>query len=71
MKNHFRRILTIILLFCAIWLSLEGMVRATPLSRDTRGSILHVVPMNKTGDCASWVTACELQAALARVNGGD
>ena len=40
MKNHIRRTLTIILVFCAICLSLEGMVHATPLSRGTRGSIL-------------------------------
>ena len=70
MKNHIRRTLTIILVFCAICLSLEGMVRATPLSRETRGTILFVKP-GADGNCSDWDHACDLYDAMWSVGSGD
>ena len=54
-----------------IMLTSLGGVKAMPVPGQTRGGVLYVKPIAKSGDCSSWDTACELQAALARAAGGD
>jgi len=70
MKNHLCRTLTIILVFLAFWLSLEGRVNAKPLSRETRGTILFVKP-GADGNCSDWDHACDLYDAVWSVSSGD
>lgn len=64
------RLILSALLIAVLLLSIGG-VHAMPLPVQTRGEILYVKPIARSGDCSSWENACELLAALDRAASGN